>query len=255
MGKNDSRVAVCVLTAAGRGTRLGADCPKALVRVGEHTLLAWSLRGLAKSKVVGAVVITAPGTEVSRFQEEVARYEWPFQVVVVEGGLARQGSVARGLDRLQQLAPEAGIELTPETPTLVHDAARPFTPSSMIREIARVVRNGKSAVIPGRTVTDTIKIVEGKDPELAVVTATPSRSHLRSIQTPQAFHWELIRQAHEKHRDVADSEYAAASDDAALIEMDGGHVWVVPGDRHARKITTKSDLDWAENLRLPQNFL
>lgn len=246
--------AVCVVTAAGRGTRLGADCPKALVPVGGHSLLAWSLRGLANSKMVAAVVITAPAESVESFRDEVSKYEWPFAVAVVAGGPARQGSVARGLDRLETLAEEADFELTAETPTLIHDAARPFTPSGMIREITRVVRHGKPAVIPGRTVTDTIKIVSGADPEMAVVESTPRRSHLRTIQTPQAFHWGLIKGAHDRHREVADDEYAAASDDAALMESEGEPVWVVPGDRHARKITTKSDLDWAERLRLPLNF-
>jgi len=82
-------------------------------------------------------------------------------------------------------------------------------------------------------VTDTIKIV---DDEGAVV-ATPDRHALRAVQTPQAFRAALLRAAH--------AGGAEGTDDAALVESNGGRVVVVPGSVDNRKITVPADLDWA----------
>ncbi|WP_350258050.1 2-C-methyl-D-erythritol 4-phosphate cytidylyltransferase [Scrofimicrobium sp. R131] len=246
--------AVVVLTAAGTGTRLGADVPKALVQLGEHSLLAWSLRGLAQTEAVAAVAITAPADALDQFWQEIGRYTFPFPITVVPGGNARQESVACGLDALSQLTAQEGLTPSWTTPTLVHDAARALTPPEMIGRLIRLVGDGTPAVIPGLPVTDTIKEVSGEDQELSPVRATPPRARLRSIQTPQAFFWGVLLAAHERARALADDEATAATDDAALVEAEGGQVWVTPGHPHALKITTKKDLETAERMILGLDF-
>lgn len=242
-----------VLTAAGSGTRLGAEVPKALVPLAGHSLLAWALRNLAAAGGIREVCITIPpGTE-TEFAREVRRRDWPFETHLVAGGPSRQESVALGLDCLQNAAGAGGIPSS--TPILVHDAARCLASPELIRSLIEAVSGEIEAVIPGLPVVDTIKEIE--DPEevpagapagLSPVVNTPKRSLLRSIQTPQAFHWQVLRDAHERGRHLGSDEATAATDDAGLVELFGGQVWVAPGDPLALKITSAADLLQATTL-------
>jgi 2-C-methyl-D-erythritol 4-phosphate cytidylyltransferase len=82
-------------------------------------------------------------------------------------------------------------------------------------------------------VADTIKIVDAA----GEVTATPDRSSLVAVQTPQAFRASVLRRAH--------AERGEGTDDAALVERLGGRVVVVRGSARNRKITRPDDLAWA----------
>ncbi len=245
--------AVCVLAAAGSGSRLGEEKPKALVELSGRSLLNWALSGLQESGRVSVVVVTAPAEHIDRFTEEVGRANLRVPVTVVAGGRSRQESVANGLEAAVALCERAGIELGPLTPTLVHDAARPLTPPELIASLVDQVAGGRSAVIPGLPVADTIKVVEAADGPARVV-ETPPRSLLRRVQTPQAFHWSLLLDVHERGRDLGADEAASATDDAGLAEMFGEEVWVVPGSEDALKVTTKEDLRQAEQLAVALSF-
>src|SRR5690606_20195950 len=92
--------------------------------------------------------------------------------------------------------------------------------------------SGRDAVVPGLPVTDTIKQVNAT----GTVVATPNRSVLRAVQTPQGFRRSTLETAHRE-------AHVTATDDATLIERSGGTVHVVPGDPRAAKITGPADLD------------
>jgi 2-C-methyl-D-erythritol 4-phosphate cytidylyltransferase len=85
-------------------------------------------------------------------------------------------------------------------------------------------------------VTDTIKRIDSE----SMVVDTPPRATLVAVQTPQAFRASVLRTAHERGLD--------ATDDAALVEVCGGRVAVVPGEHVNRKITHLEDLAWAREL-------
>jgi 2-C-methyl-D-erythritol 4-phosphate cytidylyltransferase len=147
--------------------------------------------------------------------------------VVVEGGATRAESVRHGLSVVP-----ADAEVI-----VVHDAARPLASGDLFRAvIAAVTVGGAGGAIPGVPVSDTIKVVDGTQ----TVTATMERSALVAVQTPQAFVADLLRRAH--------AGGAEATDDAALVEMLGATVRVVPGNPRNLKITTPADLGTAEGL-------
>jgi 2-C-methyl-D-erythritol 4-phosphate cytidylyltransferase len=98
--------------------------------------------------------------------------------------------------------------------------------------VIAAVAAGADAAVPGIPVADTIKVVEAD----GTVVATPDRSTLVAVQTPQAFRASVLRAAHAAGGD--------ATDDAALIEQAGGTVVVVEGDHLNRKITLPDDLEW-----------
>lgn len=247
---------VALVPAAGRGVRLGAGMPKALVPVSGTSLLVRAVRGLLDSGRVHRVVVAAPPDQVEVVERELAQPGSipdsadrssgaresadsadsgialsESAVEVVPGGEDRTESVRLALAAAERSEPDAGV-------VLVHDAARAFTPPEVIREVVDAVAGGAPAVIPVLPVSDTIKQV-AQDAAGELVAGTVDRSQLRSVQTPQGFALDVLRAAYE----AADG---AATDDAGLVERLGGEVRTVPGHPHALKITTAFDLAVAE---------
>ncbi len=135
------------------------------------------------------------------------------------GRATRSGSVRAGLAAVPE---EAQI-------VVVHDAARPLAGAELFARVVAAVRAGADAAIPVVAVADTIKRVEGDR-----VTETLDRATLVAVQTPQAFLAWALRRAH--------AGTPEATDDAALIEAQGGTVVTVAGDRRNIKITDPDDL-------------
>ncbi|GEL95746.1 IspD/TarI family cytidylyltransferase [Cellulomonas composti] len=259
-----SDVVVAVLTAAGSGSRLGHELPKALVPVGDEPLVRHAARRLLAADALGcevaAVVVTAPASYVDEFRVALAGLP---RVVVVPGGSTRQASVAAGLAALtvprdrsagtdgpsDDDPPDDGPSDDDGVVVLVHDAARAFAPPVLVARVVAAVRAGHPAVVPGLAVADTIKRVEAPDASGAArVADTVPRAQLRAVQTPQGFDLTLLRRAHAAAADAAHDETLAASDDAGLVERLGEPVWVVAGDPRAAKVTTAHDLAMAAFL-------
>ena len=146
---------------------------------------------------------------------------------VVPGGATRSASVRLALAVLND-----DVEYV-----LVHDAARPFAPPSVVARVLDALRAGEQAVIPVLPVTDTVKTVDVD----GFVVQTHDRASLRAVQTPQGFTRSLLVRAHATGDD--------ATDDAGLVEALGVRVRTVDGDPAGAKITTADDLVAAETGR------
>jgi 2-C-methyl-D-erythritol 4-phosphate cytidylyltransferase len=240
---------LAILTAAGSGTRLGRDLPKALVELDGVPLVLHAARRLAASGVVDRLVVTAPAGAAPGVRDLLTTDPLVgLPLEVVDGGATRQASVAAGLAR-------AGDDVDV---VLVHDAARPFAPGALVRRVVAAVRAGHAAVVPGLPVVDTIKTVSGGDRQatsaqgsgagavsVEAVTGTPERAVLRAVQTPQGFDRDLLVRAHAAGAARAAADDLAATDDAGLVEALGERVVLVPGDEAAMKITTERDMHLA----------
>jgi len=212
-----------IVVAAGSGTRLGHELPKALVDVAGTPVLARALRAVHGSTEPAQVIVVAGADWVD---EALALSG---DATVVPGGSTRQSSVAAGL---AVLSPEVEV-------VLVHDAARALTPPALFDAVIAAVRASGGGVVPGLPVSDTIKRVEAGE-----VIETVDRSQLSAVQTPQGFPRAALVAAYEK----ATEDH---TDDAALFAAAGHPVTVVEGDRLAFKITTTWDLRRAESLIEP----
>lgn len=196
-------------------------------------MLVHAVRALATARSVDLVVVAAPedgvGDVVALLAEHNLLDASPGVApsMVVSGGETRQDSVARALVSLP-----AEVDVV-----LVHDAARPLVPSTLIDAVSAAVRAGADAVVPGIPVADTIKAVDAD----GGVVATLDRGALRAIQTPQGFRRTVLTSAH-----AASDPDAPATDDAGLVEALGVEVLVVPGDEEAFKVTRPIDLVLAE---------
>lgn len=232
-----------VLVAAGRGTRLGAGMPKALVPLGrgrhEAPIVVHALLAALRCRALTSVVVVAPpdAEGMQQLTAAVATLVPPggVEIEVVPGGAERSDSVALGLAALP-----AGVDVV-----LVHDAARALTPVEVFDQVVESVRSGHEAVAPALPVTDTIKQVAGSGAPGAVetVVATIDRSTLRAVQTPQGFRRATLERAHREFG--AGSDAPLATDDCGMVEALGGTVSVVPGSPRAMKITTPHDLELA----------
>jgi 2-C-methyl-D-erythritol 4-phosphate cytidylyltransferase len=218
---------VAIVVAAGSGERLGAGRPKAFVAVGGRPMAAWSLDAIAAAGIPRAVVAVPPGQGAAA--EESLQRDFPLGLAFVEGGATRSESVRNAL-----AAAGPGAEAI-----LVHDAARPMvTPDLFTRTLAALAE--ADAAIAAARVTDTIKEA-GAD---GIVVRTHERARLWAIQTPQAFHADVLRKALAAGEDVL----AQATDDAWLVERAGGTVRVVESPAANFKVTTPHDLTLADSL-------
>jgi 2-C-methyl-D-erythritol 4-phosphate cytidylyltransferase / 2-C-methyl-D-erythritol 2,4-cyclodiphosphate synthase len=220
-----------VIVAGGRGYRAGGDRPKQYRAVGGQPIIRPSLVAFLDHPQVEAVqpVIHADDADAFRAATEgLGKFQQP-----VPGGATRQASVRAGLQALRAVAPEI---------VLIHDAARPFLTNELISRAIAAARD-HGAAVPAVAVTDTVKRVDEKD----VVTETLDRSRLRSVQTPQAFTYDLIVALHERAAAAGRDDF---SDDAALAEWAGHRVNVFRGESGNVKLTTNDDFDRAEALRM-----
>ena len=216
-----------ILVAAGKGERLGAGTPKALVRVAGTTLLEHAISRAIGTKDLAQLVITATAGYLEQFLS-LATPHIPsgIELVVLEGGETRQQSIALALGRVDKSAEVI----------LVHDAARAFTPTEVFDRVVAEVSASGFGVVPVVAVHDTVKRASGEE-----VLETVDRSELRAAQTPQGFPAQLLRGAYS-------SETEEHTDDASLVQAFGHRVLSVAGDRMAMKVTTADDLILASHL-------
>jgi 2-C-methyl-D-erythritol 4-phosphate cytidylyltransferase/2-C-methyl-D-erythritol 2,4-cyclodiphosphate synthase len=208
-----------IIAAAGSGERFGAPIPKALIQLGDKTLIGHAIAHLAP--VVNQIVITAP----AGYEDQIRTIAGE-GITVVTGGATRSESVRLGLE-----AVDSSTDFV-----LVHDAARSLASTDLARSVIAALEAGDVAVIPGMSEVDTVKVVD----ESGYVTTTPERSNLRKVQTPQGFAYSVLQAAHASGAD--------ATDDAVLVAEAGHKVLIIAGEERAMKITTPSDLATAMNF-------
>jgi 2-C-methyl-D-erythritol 4-phosphate cytidylyltransferase len=209
-----------IVAAAGSGDRLGADRPKAFVRLGEVPLLAHSVERLEASDWVDEIVVAAP-----------PGWEEPAILLAEELGAGKVSScVTGGATRAESVRIALAEVSADAAVVLVHDAARPLLPEEVIERVLAPLSEGWDGVVPGLPLADTVKRVDRDR-----VLETLPRGELVGVQTPQAFVASVLRAAVDGGGD--------ASDCAALVEARGGRVKVVPGDRRLLKVTTPEDLE------------
>ena len=214
-----------VVVAAGRGSRVGGAVPKQFRPLHGEPLVRTTLRVLVQTPRVGAVQPVIHPDDADLFRGAVG--DLPV-LSAVHGGATRQASVRAGLEALAAQNPAPDV-------VLVHDAARPFLTASLIERAIAAVETAPAAV-PALPVSDTVKTVDlaGR------VTGTLDRATLRTVQTPQAFHFAPLLDAHRRAAQAGRSDF---TDDAALAEWAGLPVAVFKGETENIKMTTAEDFD------------
>jgi 2-C-methyl-D-erythritol 4-phosphate cytidylyltransferase len=236
---------IVIIPAAGLGTRMapvpaGAQDKKKIspskqfTELGGTPILIHTLRKFAAVDAVSEIWIALRENEITGFRarlESEAKDVLKKKVEFVVGGEHRQQSVENALNAIAAAADDI---------VLVHDAVRPFVTGEIIREVIEAASK-YGAAITGLPAVDTVKQVE-RTAEGALIKATIPRSGVVMAQTPQGFHYGVIKKAF----DEASADGFLGTDESSLVERSGHEVAVVMGSPRNIKITAPADMELAE---------
>lgn len=216
-------ICTAVIVAAGKGKRMGTEISKQFLPLGGKEILAHTVQKFEKATNIRDIILVTGVDSLQDVQEMAQEYGWEKIVSIVAGGKERQDSVWNGL---QQVAVDTEI-------ILIHDGVRPFVTEDILNgSIETALEMG--GCVAGVPAKDTIKVCDGEN----IAIATPDRSALWQIQTPQTFRKERIVKAYEQ----AKEDGFVGTDDASFAEHCGYPVKVIMGSYRNIKITTKEDL-------------
>lgn len=225
----DSRDVAIVLVAAGRGLRAGGDLPKQYRTLAGRTVIARTLEAFTTALPGAAIVPVINPDDRALYDAAVAPLALDALRAPVAGGATRQDSVRAGLASLAG----AGVGIV-----LIHDAARPFASPALIQAAVEAARR-HGAAVPAVAVVDALTTVDA-DGRLG---EGVDRGRVRAVQTPQAFAFGLIHDAHEQ---AAAAGLRDLPDDSAVAAWAGHAVQTFPGDPTNVKLTTPEDFAAAQ---------
>ena len=215
-----------IIPAAGVGTRMKSPGPKQFIPLGDGSVLIHALAKFAACRRVSSARVSLRVADMPVFRQELEQRGLSHFAHLVAGGAHRQESVYNAFGAI-----DPGTDIV-----VVHDGVRPFVEVAMIESVIDAAAEKGSAILALPCI-DTVKQVERQR-----VVATLPREKIVMVQTPQAFRYEILREALEKAR--ADNYYA--SDESCLVERLGYPVTVLLGSERNIKITKPSDLPLAQ---------
>jgi 2-C-methyl-D-erythritol 4-phosphate cytidylyltransferase/2-C-methyl-D-erythritol 2,4-cyclodiphosphate synthase len=219
-----------VVVAAGRGLRAGGHLPKQYRHLLGEPVIRPALAAFARHGEISIVQPVIHPDDNDLYKSAIEGLHLP---APVNGASSRQGSVRAGLEALQPYGPDL---------VLVHDAARPFISEALITRAITAARASPAAV-PVLSVTDTVKTVDAT----GVVTGTIDRAIVRMVQTPQAFGFAALLDAHRRAQTAGRDDF---TDDAALAQWVGLKVTTFEGETGNVKLTSNEDFARAEASKL-----
>ena len=217
---------IAIVLAAGQGKRMNSKVQKQFLELKGYPVLYYSLMCFENSKIIDEIILVTGEDLVEYCKNEIVdKYAFKKIKKIVPGGKERYDSVYNGLCACE----EADY-------VFIHDGARPFI--ILERGYTNVKKTG--ACVVGMPSKDTIKISDTEN----MVETTPDRSYVWTIQTPQIFDYDLIREAHES---IRKTDMSMVTDDAMVVESQTGiKVCLSEGSYRNIKITTPEDLLIAE---------
>ncbi|HEX6708881.1 MAG TPA: 2-C-methyl-D-erythritol 4-phosphate cytidylyltransferase [Rubrobacter sp.] len=215
------------MLAGGTGRRMGR--PKQFIELLGRPALHYTLRAFEEAPQVARIYTVGDRRRIEALVQEAGIGKY---AACAEPGEARSLSTRNGLLLCEE---------DPETIVLVHDGSRCLVTPDLIKRVVETADGDSEpdGVVPAVPVSDTIKVVRN-----GTVAETLERTNLRAVQTPQAFRLGLLRRLHSSPEEYLSS----ATDDASLVERDGGRVEVVAGEKTNIKLTSPEDLVFAEAI-------
>jgi len=212
-----------IITAGGSSTRFGAT-NKLLEKVHSKEIILHTVEAFLNVDEIDKIIVSANKSIIDDLKNIFSNLDKLAKIEIIEGGITRQQSVFNGLKSCNG-----------SNYVLIHDGARPMISVKTIEEAIKMVKEKNALTVATKTI-DTIKQVD----ENLKILKTIDRSNLFNTQTPQAFEYELIKDAHEKLKEHS------FTDDAGMLEFLGKDVYVLEGDYKNIKITTQGDIELAK---------
>jgi 2-C-methyl-D-erythritol 4-phosphate cytidylyltransferase len=210
-----------IIVGAGSSQRMGRD--KVFISLAGKPLLAWSVDFCQTCKLVDQIAIVLNEAKLDLGRRLAAERGWSKVLEICAGGKRRQDSVRQGLNELEDC-----------DWVVIHDSARPFLTTDLIRDGLEAAQ-ATGAAVAAVPIKDTVKLCSSD----MMVSKTLNRQELWAVQTPQVFRFDIIAEAHEQIKEDV-------TDDASMVEHLGRKVKLYMGSYNNIKITTPEDLALAE---------
>ena len=211
-----------VIVAGGKGLRMGGEKPKQFQDLKGRPVLMHTLERFREALPEGKLILVLPESWMTMWRDLCRRHAFSVDHELVKGGDTRFHSVKNGLDAIRG---EEGV-------VAVHDGVRPFVAVDVIRECVKQALTG-ACVVPVIAPVESVRLKQGDTDR----TQSIDRNLCLLVQTPQVFPLNRLRQAYSQ------PYQSLFTDDASVVEADGGQIEVVEGNRENIKLTTP--FDWA----------
>lgn len=219
---------IAVILAGGSGQRFGSELPKQFLSLAGKTVIEHSVEAFERNAGIDEIAVVMHADYLAQMQEIIDRNGWHKVRKLIPGGSERHFST---------LAAIQAYEGCSEVNLIFHDAARPAVSQRIINEVVAALQV-YSAVAVAIPATDTIFEVTDDGNRIVQI---PDRNRLRCAQTPQAFHFEIIREAYRKA--LQDPRFTSTDDCGVLLRYCPEiPVFIVPGEISNRKLTYPEDL-------------
>ncbi len=219
-----------VILLSGDSTRFGSETPKQFYEINNKPLIYYTIKSFCDSPLIDGIILVTKKEYIDRLAGIVFEYKFTKIMGIAAGGASRQESSFNGLMLLADDAKDDDI-------VLIHDGARPLVSKKIIGDLILALRDHEGATVALKS-TDTMVMVDNEHKEMVGVL---NRDEIYRVQTPQAFRFKTIFEAHQlyKGRNV--------SDDSQLIQ--GVYpIKIVDGDEKLIKITHLSDIKYLKLL-------
>ena len=211
-----------VIVAGGKGLRMGGEKPKQFQDLKGRPVLMHTLERFREALPDGKLILVLPESWMTMWRDLCRQHAFSVDHELVKGGDTRFHSVKNGLDAIRG---EEGV-------VAVHDGVRPFVAVDVIRECVKQALTG-ACVVPVIAPVESVRLKQGDTDR----TQSIDRNLCLLVQTPQVFPLNRLRQAYSQ------PYQSLFTDDASVVEADGGQIEVVEGNRENIKLTTP--FDWA----------
>lgn len=214
-----------VIVAGGKGLRMGGEVPKQFIPIGGKPVLMHTIEAFRRAIEGIQVVLVLPLEQQCYWEELCTTYHFSSPKLIANGGETRFHSVKNGLALLPK---------DDDVVVGIHDGVRPFVSAETIQRCYATAEKGE-AVIPVIPVVETIRQLCADEGSI-----TQPRDMYRLVQTPQTFPIDILHRAYEQ------TYSEAFTDDASVVEALGIRITMIEGNRENIKLTTPSDLLFAE---------
>ena len=210
---------IALIVAGGKGERINADIPKQFLLLNNLPILMHTLNAFTD---FDKRILVLPQSQIENWKMLCGEYNFALKHMLVAGGITRFGSVKNGLRKVD----EGSI-------VAIHDGVRPLISKNLTNKLITTTKKG-IGVVPVVPVKDSLRKVDGNNSKAV------SRSSLYKVQTPQCFFASTIKDAYKQNFSLF------FTDDASVLESNGGKIITILGEGKNIKITTKEDLRIAE---------
>ena len=210
---------IALIVAGGKGERMNADIPKQFLLLNDLPILMHTLNAFTD---FDKRILVLPQSQIENWKTLCGEYNFALKHMLVAGGINRFGSVKNGLRKVD----EGSI-------VAIHDGVRPLISKNLTNKLIAATKKG-IGVVPVVPVKDSLRKVDGNNSKAV------SRSSLYKVQTPQCFFASTIKDAYKQNFSLF------FTDDASVLESNGGKIITILGEGKNIKITTKEDLRIAE---------